>query len=137
VEPDFVLWATALERIADLSVIMGQLPRPTHSGRSLLELATGFLGICYSRFHHYSDTPYTTNQFLACRIVSFRREGRAVAESTFSEFNQQRRQRLVTAEKPVGLNSCVPRPWNGRNGSVMGAMRVVTDLCDIAMFNDD
>ena len=57
-------------------------------------------------------------------------------------FYQQGRQRVVTAEKPVGIDSgppdrCVPRPGNGRNRSVMGAMHVVTDLCDIAMFNDD
>ena len=34
------------------------------------------------------------------------------------------------SEKPVGIDSCVPRPGSGQNKSVMGAT-------DIALFNGD
>ena len=39
---------------------------------------------------------------------------RAVAESAFTQFDQQGRQRVVTAEQGVGINPFVPRLDNGR-----------------------
>ena len=48
--------------------------------------------------HYCYHAPDTTNQGTLGDIASFRRERRAVAESPLSQFNQQGRRRVVTAE---------------------------------------
>ena len=58
--------------------------------------------------HYCYHAPDTTNQGTLGDIASFRRERRAVAESPLSQFNQQGRRRLVTAEN---LSAWIAASW--------------------------
>jgi hypothetical protein len=77
------------------------------------------------------ESPVNPGRFISgtpWNIDSFPREGRAVAagrertrgsrrtvaESAFTQFDQQGRQRVVTAEQGVGINPFVSRLDNGR-----------------------
>jgi hypothetical protein len=57
----------------------------------------------------------TDSGIFSIDIETCGRCGGAVAESAFSQFNQQGRERVVTAETQLGIGSRVFQPGNGRN----------------------